>query len=332
MLMGPTASGKTALLTRLFARHDTAVSSAKGFFDAVEIVSADSAQVYRGMDIGTAKPDAALRAALPHHLIDIFEPDEQFNSGDFVRLANAAVEHISGRGGLAVMSGGTGFYINNFIYGLPEAPPSDEHIRVKLKTELAERGSAALMDELASCDSESAARIHINDSYRLLRALEVFRLTGKPLSSFQNFLTARREERKNTLIIVISREREELYKRINARCADMRGAGLKDEVQSLFEKGYTPKNSALRAIGYKEFFTLDENGCYKMLPSDYDVMIDKSIAQNSRNYAKRQITYFKSIKNANWIMLSENQNEFDKSVSKIKMLMDKFLSGVNNAV
>ncbi|MDR1352640.1 MAG: tRNA (adenosine(37)-N6)-dimethylallyltransferase MiaA, partial [Treponema sp.] len=176
LLFGPTASGKTAVLEQL--------ASSGGSFPPIEIVSADSMQVYRGMDIGTAKPSRELLARLPHHLIDIRDPAEQFNAGEFVRLADEAVRDIARRGKFPVVSGGTGFYLANFVLGLPPAPPSDAAVRLALKAELREKGAAPLRAELAACDPASAARIHENDEYRLLRALEVWRLSGRPLSDF----------------------------------------------------------------------------------------------------------------------------------------------------
>jgi tRNA dimethylallyltransferase len=290
VLFGPTASGKTAVLARLFA--------GEGGEDPVcpaEVVSADSMQVYRGMDIGTAKPDAGERQRLPHHLIDIRNPDEQFTAGDFVRLADEACFDIERRGKLPVVSGGTGFYLKNFIRGLPEAPPSDGEIRAALKAEFRDRGAAALMEELRAADPVSAGRIHINDEYRLLRALEVFRLTGRPLSSYQvsgGVQGGAPRPAYRFLVIGLERPREELYRRINERCAAMFRAGLPAEAAGLWEKGYTPKDPGLRAIGYREFFTGDVPGTYRF--SEDLAAVEALIAQNSRRYAKRQITYFAS--------------------------------------
>jgi tRNA dimethylallyltransferase len=265
-------------------------------------------QVYRGMDIGTAKPSAAERAALPHHLIDIREPSEQFNVGDFVRLAGEACRDIYRRGKLPVVSGGAGFYLKNFIRGLPESPPSDPQIRAAVKADLAQKGAAALMEELAACDPESAARIHLNDTYRLSRALEVFRLTGRPLSSFRQ----NRTERQYSFFIAgLRREREDLYRRIDARTREMFLRGLPAEVEALFNSGFSPADPGLRAIGYREFFTEErENGKVlwrfsqaqagnaKDLPLS---AIEGLVAQNSRRYAKRQITYFSSLPETVWV-------------------------------
>jgi tRNA dimethylallyltransferase len=242
-------------------------------------------QVYRGMDIGTAKPSPQLRALVPHHLIDILDPDREFNVGDFVHLADAAVRDIGSRGKLPVVSGGTGFYLKNFIQGLPPTPPSDADIRTQLKTELRAVGVEPLIRELVDCDAVSAGRIHPNDTYRLLRALEVFRLSGKPLSSFS--VTEDVREAFDFLLIGLERPREELYARIDTRCAQMFKDGLAEEVRSLFKK-YGSDAPGMRAIGYKEFF---QNGQFR---TDFGE-IESLIARNSRRYAKRQITFFASL-------------------------------------
>jgi tRNA dimethylallyltransferase len=299
VLFGPTASGKTGVLTRLFGEG-------RSFPRAAEVVSADSMQVYRGMDRGTAKPGPEERKKIPHHLIDIRGPDEQFNAGDFVRLADEACAGIARRGKLPVVSGGTGFYLKNFILGPSGAPPSDPEIRAGLKAELARRGAAALMEELRSRDPLSAGRIHINDEYRLLRALEVVRLSGRPLSSYPAFGSAPAAFSGESprpsyrfLIIGLRRPREELYRRINERCAAMFRAGLPAEVEALWKNGCTPRDPGLRAIGYREFFVEDPPGEFRL--SGDLAAVEAQVAQNSRRYAKRQITYFASLEGVTWL-------------------------------
>ncbi|MDR2470831.1 MAG: tRNA (adenosine(37)-N6)-dimethylallyltransferase MiaA [Treponema sp.] len=290
VLFGPTASGKTALLEGLFAGPRPLCRA--------EVISADSMQVYRGMDIGTAKPGPELRRRLPHHLIDIRNPDEPFNAGDFVRLAGAAAGDIIRRGAeegrfiLPVVSGGTGFYLAAFIRGLPESPPSDRGVREALRAELARKGAAALMDELARLDPVSARNIHVNDRYRLLRALEVCRMSGRPLSSFaQNG----RPGDYRFLIVEIRRNREDLYRNINQRCGEMFRRGLPEEVRGLHEKGYTPDDPGLRAIGYREFF-VESPGTDRPWTLSADTEGVKAlVARNSRRYAKRQETFFASL-------------------------------------
>jgi tRNA dimethylallyltransferase len=319
IFFGPTGSGKTELLEKLFVQG-------KPFYGlnspGVEIVSADSMQVYRGMNIGTAKPSPELRSALPHHLIDICNPDEQFNVGAFVHLADRCCVEIAKRGALPVVSGGTGFYLKHFVMGLPETPPSDAAIRQMLKEELRIRGIVALREELAASDPASASRIHINDEYRLLRALEVFRIAQRPLSSFSPsgsvpFGSSARPDYR-FLIIGLERDREDLYGRINERCAEMFRSGLYEEVQKLFEAGYSPKDPGLRAIGYKEFFEAGGAGDYR-LSADL-AGVEPLVARNSRRYAKRQITYFASIPGVIWISASLDP------MSHILKTLHRFLS------
>jgi len=264
------------------------------------------------MDIGTAKPSPWEMARLPHHLIDIRNPNEQFNAGDFVRLAFDAIAGIAGRGAIPVVSGGTGFYLKNLILGLPEAPPSDAAIRNTLKLELQEKGAAALMDELARFDPVSAERIHLNDEYRMLRALEVLRLCGRPLSSFD--ISAKPEDnelrsRYCFIVLGLFRPKEDLYRRIDERCAAMFSLGLPDEVRRLYEAGHTPMDPGLRAIGYREFFVEDESapGAYRLL---HDLAgVQELVARNSRRYAKRQITFFASLPGAKRIMAGRDDDE-----------------------
>ncbi|MFA6506081.1 MAG: tRNA (adenosine(37)-N6)-dimethylallyltransferase MiaA [Treponemataceae bacterium] len=286
VLFGPTASGKTAVLDRLFGGPGAAFPA--------EVVSADSMQVYRGMDIGTAKPESDLLARLPHHLINIRNPDETFNVGDFVRLADESCVDIASRGRLPVVCGGTGFYLKHFVLGLPEAPPSDPEIRDRLKIELETRGASALMAELAEVDPISATRIHLNDVYRITRALEVFRSSGRPLSSYRMDGAAKKDAatRPNYRFLCLSleRSRDELYKRIDERAHTMFTQGLATEVAALRASGYGSECPGMRAIGYKEFFLCDEHLIADRLPE-----IETLVARNSRHYAKRQIVFALSI-------------------------------------
>jgi len=288
-------------------------------------------QVYRGLDAGTAKPPPELRARLPHHLIDICGPEEQFNAGDFVRLAKAAMEDTGKRGKRPIIAGGTGFYINNLVSGLPEAPPGNAALRSRLKKELETGGAEPLLRELAGCDPVSAEKIHKNDVFRLLRALEVFRLTGRPLSSFR-MNTGIRSRRGQVdggqtggeqsadgqapgagdfLVVCLERGREDLYRRINLRTAKMFKEGLAEEVRSLFERGFTPACPALRAIGYREFFIQNDDGAWRLAEDISNPAVlqkaEETVAQNSRRYAKRQMTYSKNFMGAVRIFLEEGQ-------------------------
>jgi tRNA dimethylallyltransferase len=253
-------------------------------------------QVYRYLDIGTAKPAAALRRAIPHHLIDIVDPDVQFDAGQFVRRAERAIEDIRARGGLPLLCGGTAYYLRSFICGLAQAPASDPWIRRQLKEELARRGLEALLAELGRVDPVTRAAVAEADAYRVLRALEVFRATGRPLSSFANPDRPRPDF--TFLTLGLARERPELYRRIDARVEGMFTAGLIREVAELLARGYGPKDPGLRGIGYREFFLM-QRGCWTLSG------LREAIQRDSRRFAKRQITFFKSLPGVEWLPAGE---------------------------
>lgn len=269
LLFGPTAVGKTACLTELFSGN-------------AEIISADSMQVYRGMDIGTAKPDSRFLSQIPHHLIDIRTPDEPFNAGDFVRETERLLPEILSRGRLPVICGGTAFYFINFLFGLPQAPPSDRKTAAEIEAEVLNGGRQRLYEELRLKDPVSAARIPPGDTYRLVRALEVLRTGGRPLSSYRTGQVPRSDFRFK--IIELTRPRAELYERINRRVGQMFADGLPEEWRRLRADGCTAASPGMRAIGYAEFFLSDN-------PDEVRELIQK----NSRRYAKRQITFFQKI-------------------------------------
>lgn len=289
VVFGPTASGKTALAGSLFAldsRNTGGGGQMDRFKGLAEIISADSMQVYRGMDIGTAKPDAAFLAKLPHHLINLCDPREQFCAGDFVRLADIACAEINSRGKLPVLLGGTAFYIRNFLYGLPETPESDPAIRSQLRDRAVREGLPALWAELQGVDPVSAAHIHIHDEYRIVRALEVYAVTGRPRSSFS--LPAAYRAGYRFLVISLERPRDELYRRIDARVDEMFSAGLPDEFRRLLDSGCTASDPGMQAIGYREFFMTDP--LFSDLPA-----VCAQIQHDTRKYAKRQDTFIRAI-------------------------------------
>ncbi|TFG60060.1 MAG: tRNA (adenosine(37)-N6)-dimethylallyltransferase MiaA [Spirochaetales bacterium] len=299
-LFGPTAVGKTSLLINLFKAR-------------AEIVSADSMQVYRFMDIGTAKPDAETRRVLPHHLIDIRNPDEQYSSGDFVQEAVSCIRDIASRGLLPVVSGGTAFYFKNLVCGLPETPPADSGIRDGLKKEIAVRGRETLYRELENFDPGAASRINAADTYRIIRALEVIRLTGRPLSSFARNVPSGGPYR--FLSLGVWRERADLAARIEARVEGMFRKGLEEEVRGLLTKGYGPEDPGLRGIGYAEFLNLRNRGCLTFAE------VKQAVIHHSRQYAKRQTAFFRSLPEVVWIHAEEED--------RILRTVDGFLQGAD---
>ena len=303
VLYAPTASGKTALLESLFASD-----AETPYAGRAEIISADSMQVYRGMDIGTAKPDKAFLERLPHHLIDIVEPSYRWGTAEFVEKADSLCRTIWSRGKLPVVAGGTAFYIQNFLYGLPEAPEADEEIRSKLLERSRKEGSAALHRELQVCDPESAARIHENDEYRIVRALEVFLSTGKKRSEYEYGYALRKTF--NFVPVHLTRPREELYERINARVEEMFRQGLPAEVKGLVESGCTAGDSGMRAIGYREFFQMEEKtGAFEFESGHWLGAVKEMIKTDTRKYAKKQENFFSLFPNGKTVSASNALDE-----------------------
>jgi len=291
-LFGPTAVGKTELLLSILPEN-------------AEVISVDSLQVYTGMDIGTAKPEKSITEKIPHHLLDLKEPSEQYTVGEFVHRAEILIENIIARGNLPVLSGGCAYYFKNLILGLPKAPPSDPEIRQQLRKEVAAGGIENLLKELEEKDPESAAKIHKNDIYRITRALEIIRLTQKPFSSFK---TQGKGARNADLFLAgLFRPREELYKRINHRVDMMIKQGLVEEVRELIFHGYGRDDPGLRGIGYREFLDLAFRGCGTV---SYAI---EEIKLNSRHYAKRQITFFRSLPGVRWYQPEDPQLAEDLS-------------------
>lgn len=279
VIFGSTASGKTAIAERVFADEGP-------FAGLIGLISADSMQVYRGMDIGTAKPNPSLLQRLPHELIDVRNPSDQFSVADFVSLADEACSRIHSSGRVPVILGGTGFYIRNFLYGLPVTPPSDPDIRAKLQERLACEGSASLYAELFARDPKRASALHPNDGYRITRALEVCAVSGTTFESFALPTSFRPGYR--FLVLVLTRDRSDLYDRIDRRVDEMFSQGLADEVARLVAAGYGPDDPGMRAIGYREFF--DGND----LNRD-SLAVKACVAANTKQYAKRQETYVRSL-------------------------------------
>lgn len=241
-------------------------------------------QVYRGLDIGTAKPDPQLLSALPHHLIDIADPDSPFDVAQFVSSATACAEEIRSRGRLPLVVGGTGYYFKHLLYGLPEAPPVEPAVRERLRDELAASGLPALRERLRQCDPVSAERTAETDPYRTLRALEVYEQTGRRLSDFGRHTGTVPE---SATLIELWRNRTELAERISRRVDRMIALGLRDEIAALVADGADCSWPGLRAIGYREFFT--QEGALR--PERDLPAISEQIKTATRRYAKRQQTF-----------------------------------------
>jgi len=271
VICGPTASGKTALALELSETFP------------VEVVSADSRQVYRGMDIGTAKPSAAELRRVRHHLIDVVNPDQQFTAADFAAEGRAAVFEVLRRGRIPLVVGGTGLYIRALTEGLVEAPGGDEGLRQQLWQMEREQGEGALHRLLQSQDPESASRIHPRNRVRIIRALEVYAMTGRPLSALQSE-HAFADAPFATLKIGLGAEREVLSQRIDRRAQMMLEAGLLDEVAALLAQGYAPQLKALQTIGYRE--SVQHLAGLLSLPETIAL-----IQRETRRYAKRQLTW-----------------------------------------
>ncbi len=280
LLLGPTACGKSALAMRLAARPGT----------PIEIVSIDSAQVYRGLDIGTAKPSAAERATVPHHLIDLRDPREPYSAAEFVRDAAAAVAAIRGRGRLPLLVGGTMLYARALREGLSRLPSADPRIRAGLDARARAQGWPALHAELARVDPVTAARLPPTDSQRIQRALEVHALTGVPLSQLQ--ANTQRPALNLSTVALVPSDRAELHRRIAARFDAMIAAGFLDEVRALMARGdLDPDLPSLRAVGYRQAWRHLSQG------SRFEAFRAATVAA-TRQLAKRQLTWLRSMRDA----------------------------------
>jgi tRNA dimethylallyltransferase len=273
--MGPTASGKTQLAVQLAKQLDT------------EIISVDSVLVYKGMDIGTAKPTLEERQGIPHHLIDILDPSEVFSTGSFRKIALQLMEDISRRGKTPVLVGGTMLYFNSLFNGLASLPEANPEIRKKLSDELVAIGKEAMHARLKCIDPESALRIHPNDPQRVQRALEVYELSGKPMTQFFHEAQQQQIPYKKIKLIIAPEDRKLLHEKIAQRFRLMIEQGLIEEVKALYQRGdLTESLPAIRAVGYRQAWS------YLQGEYDLDTMIEKGIIA-TRQLAKRQFTWLR---------------------------------------
>ncbi len=282
VLAGPTAVGKTALSLGL--------ARALG----AEIVSADSRQVYRELDVGTAKPTAEERAAAPHHFVDELSLGEPFSAGMFARAAEARIREILARRRIPLVVGGSTLYLEALAHGLAEVPETTPETRSRLMDRLAAEGAAALFRELETVDPEAAATMDPTKTQRVVRALEVFRDTGRPLSHYHRSIPP---PPFHARVAVLHRPRAALYDRINRRVAAMLDAGLVEENRRLLDAGYPPDLNPLRTIGYREPMA------HLRGEMGYEEMV-RRIKQNTRRYAKRQLTWFRRRAEYRWVDVS----------------------------
>ena len=283
VIVGPTASGKTRMAVELAQRHNG------------EVISADSMQIYRTMDIGTAKPTQEEMGGIPHHMIDVADPEEDFSVARYVEMAARCVDDVLARGKLPIVAGGTGLYIDSLLSGRTFAPFSpDSALRGELEREMADKGGQAMLEELAKVDPEAAARLHPNDHKRIIRALEVYRSTGKTITQ-HNRETQAIPPRYDALTIGLAfQDRQAMWWRIDQRVDEMVAAGLEDEVRRLLTSGISPKCTAMQAIGYKEFTQALSGEMTWQEAADV-------VKLRSRQYAKRQLTWFGRNPNTRWI-------------------------------
>ena len=294
VLFGPTAVGKTALTEELFS---------KGF----EIINADSVQVYRYLDIASAKPEKELVEKIPHHLVDIRFPWEQYNSGDFCKDAERLIKEINERGNIPLITGGTAYYFKQLLYGPSSTPESNPKTREEIQRTIDDIGLDKAYEMLMSLDMEAAKKIDKNDRYRISRALEVIKDTGRPLSSFPVSDTLREDI--DFVIIGLKREKKELEERIRKRVDIMFDSGAVREMKALLSMGADLSWPGMQGIGYREWFNALESG-------EVNISIIKDmIIRSSIKYAKRQMTFFSSFSDTLWFSPND--------IEKIKEYLEK---------
>ena len=286
-LMGPTASGKTALSVELAKRFNA------------EIISVDSALVFKGMDIGTAKPTEAERAGIPHHLIDILDPAESYSTGGFRKQALALMADITARGKIPLLAGGTMLYFNALYHGLAELPSADEALRKELDAEAQLIGKQAMHDQLKLVDPVAAARIHPNDPQRVQRALEVYRLTGKSMTALHAEANAKPIPYRQIKLVIAPQDRAVLHAKIALRFQQMLDNGLIEEVRTLYQRADLNTNMpAVRAVGYRQVWNyLDGN-------INLEELREQGVAA-TRQLAKRQFTWLRRETEAQWFYTEE---------------------------
>ncbi len=303
-IAGPTASGKTALSIALAQELDA------------EIVSCDSMQVYRHMDIGTAKPTLAERAGIPHYMLDVAEPDEDFSVSRYCAMATPIVDDILARGKTAIIVGGTGLYMDSLIRGNDFAPYPTTGRREELEALAKEKGIEAIQDMLARVDPESAARLHPSDQKRIIRAMEVYLETGQTITEHNRRTQAQPPRYTPVWFALEDQERSALYSRIDSRVDTMLQSGLLDEIRALLAAGISPKATAMQAIGYKEFVAALSGAVFLEDATT-------QVKQASRHYAKRQLTWFRRNSAIHWLRRSCDTGS-EEILMQARQILTKF--------
>jgi len=305
VIVGPTAVGKTELAVQVAKEVDG------------EIISADSMQVYRGLDIGTAKPTESERQGVPHHLLDIVDPGEEFSVADYQAMVEEVLADLAKRNKTPILTGGTGLYIQAVLQGYVFSPEGkDPVLRAELEQKAESEGNKALHRQLSEVDPETAMRLHPNDRRRIIRALEVYQTTGQPLSFWEQQPDEQRPMY-DLIMIGLHRPRPELYDRINRRVDLMLEHGLLEEAQNLLAQGLDEKFIANQAIGYKEFFVY-------LRGEESLAEATEKLKQGTRRYAKRQLTWFRADRRIHWVQVGENRTAVELVNEILKIVADRW--------
>ena len=303
-IAGPTASGKTALAVALAKELDA------------EVISCDSMQIYRGMDIGTAKPTREEMQGIPHHMLDVADPGEDFSVSRYCEMATPIMDDILSRGKHVIVAGGTGLYMDALIRGNSFAPCPSTGMREKLEKQADEDGMQAMLDLLTTIDPQAASKLHLADRKRILRALEVYYETGETITAHNLKTQAIPPKYQAIWFGLEDQERSELYKRIDRRVLEMIDLGLLDEIKQLLDRGISEKSTAMQAIGYKEFLDALAGRC----------SIAQAIAQvqqSSRHYAKRQLTWFRRNSAIHWLIRRQGETTAE-ILGKARQVLGEF--------
>ena len=307
VIVGPTAVGKSRIALEIAKTFET------------DLLAADSRQVYRGMDIGTDKPTADQRQEIPHRLIDLVEPNQPFNTGLYRRYAIEAIENQYRKHRLPLLVGGTGLYVRTLLKGLCKAPPADPVLRASLRRDAQRYGRDHLYAQLVACDPTTAARLHPRDESKVVRALEVHRLSGRPMSEFQQ-QHGFTERPFSSLMIGLNRTREALYRRIEERIDWQLANGLVDETKQLLAHGYKRDLPAMKGLGYRQVCGY--------LAGEYDTEeMVRRFKRDTRRFAKRQMTWFRKEPGVHWMIIGESE-PLSATTTRVVKQIDAFLTGL----